>query len=582
MPILAALVALAADDSGEWRSWGRDAGGGRYSRLKQINTANVTRLRRAWTFHTGEVKAGERGTPAFEATPLVVHGVLYFNTASGRVFALEPETGMKIWEFDAQPGASPRKANVSRGVSYWENGNERRIIYGTYDARLISLDARNGELRWTVNLKEGVADGYPDSKYSITSPPAIYRDLVIAGSEVPESPSKGPSGVVRAFNVRTGKLAWSFEPIQKDTWAEGSSRERTGANVWSLMSVDAERGIVYLPVGSASYDFWGGDRKGKDLYANSLVALDAATGRVLWHYQMVHHDIWDYDLPAQPVLFTRDGVPAVAQVTKMGLVFVLNRVTGEPLFPVEERKVFASDVPGEESWPTQPVPVKPPPLSRVAITREDLTTFPQSREYCQKLFDGLVSHGLYTPYLKEPTLVLPGTLGGATWSGASYDPALGYLFVNTNETGAVGQIKDGRRWHERGSYARFWDENDLLCVKPPWGNLTAINMHTGDFAWRSTLGMTEGLGETGAPSLGGSIVTAGGLVFIAGTMDSRFRAFDSKTGVLLWETKLEASGHALPMTFVGRDGKQYVVIAAGGAGYFPTAASDTLSAFALP
>jgi quinoprotein glucose dehydrogenase len=585
MTILCATF-LSAND---WPSWGGDAHGTRYSPLTQINAANVSKLQRAWTFHTGEEL--RKNNPAFEATPLLIHGVLYFNTASSRVFALEPEAGKKLWEYDAQAGATgPRKANVSRGVSYWENGDDRRILYATYDARLIELDARTGKPirgfgdEGIVNLRTGAADKFPDLKYSVTSPPAIFRDLAITGSEVPESPGRGPSGIVRAYNVKTGKLAWTFHTIPQpgepgnDTWEKDSWRDRTGANVWGLMSVDAERGIVYLPVGSASYDFYGADRKGANLYANSLVALDAATGQRKWHFQMVHHDIWDYDLPAQPVLFAwKGGVPAVAQVTKMGLVFVLNRVTGEPLFPVEERAVFRSDVPGEESWPTQPVPVKPPPLARVSITKDDLTTIPESREYCRKLFDGLVSHGLFTPYLKAPTLVLPGTLGGATWSGGSFDPKLGYLFVNTNETGAVGQIVDGKRRNERGSYARFWDEENRLCVKPPWGQLTAVNLMTGDFAWRVPLGIEP----TGAPNLGGSIATAGGVVFIAGTTDSRFRAFDSKSGKLLWETKLEASGHAVPMTFLGRDGKQYVVIAAGGAGYFPTNPSDVLAAFRI-
>jgi membrane-bound PQQ-dependent dehydrogenase (glucose/quinate/shikimate family) len=621
----AGLFVFAADNTvapTDWRYWGGDTGGTRYSALKQINSGNVSSLKRAWTFHTGEVTAGARSSSgrsisAFEATPLVAHGILYFTTASSRVIALEPETGKKIWEYDPQAGlplnveAGARKYNVNRGVAYWESGAEQRIIYGTYDGRLIALDARTGKpcrdfgVDGAINLRVGAADRFPDSRYSITSPPAIYKDLVITGAEVPEAPGHGPSGVVRAFHIRTGKLAWLFHTIPEpgepgsETWEKGSSKDRTGANVWSVMSVDTERGMVFLPVGSASYDFYGGDRKGQNLYANCLVALDAASGKILWHYQMVHHDIWDYDLPAQPVLLTiqRDGksIPAVVQVTKMGLVFILDRLTGEPLFPVEERLVPASNVPGEAAWPTQPFPLKPPPLSRISITRDDLTTVPESREYCAKQFDSLVAHGLFTPYLKESTLVLPGTLGGATWSGGSFDPTLGYLFVNTNETGAVGQMTPQppgsptafKRTSERGGYARFWDENNRLCVKPPWGNLTAINIRTGEFAWRVPLGITEeleakGIKNTGAPNLGGSIVTAGGLVFIAGTIDSHFRAFDSKTGKLLWETKLEASGHALPMTFAGRDGKQYVVIAAGGAGYFPTPASDTLDAFSLP
>ena len=612
--LLSGSAALAADS---WAAWGRDEGGTRYAPLKQIDTSNVAKLQRAWTFHTGEVTPGatssaKRSIPAFESTPLMLNGLLYFTTASSRVIALEPETGKKVWEYDPQAGralnidAGERRFNVNRGASFWQSGATQRILYGTHDGHLISLDARTGKPdaafgdNGILDLRPGVADNFPNDRYSITSPPAIYRDLVITGAEVPEAPAHGPSGIVRAFSVRTGKLAWTFHTIPQagepgfETWEKDSTRDRTGANVWSVISVDAARGMLFLPVGSASYDFYGGDRKGANLYANSLVALDAATGKLLWHYQMVHHDLWDYDLPAQPVLLTvrRGGrdVPAVAQLTKMGLVFVLDRVTGKPLFPVEERPVPASDVPGEAAWPTQPFPLKPPPLSRITLTRDDLTAVPASRAYCGKLFDSLVTHGFYTPYLKEPTLVLPGTLGGATWSGGSFDPELGYLFVNTNETGAMGQLTQQpagsavpwKRTHERGGYARFWDEKNQLCVKPPWGNLTAVNLATGEFAWRVPLGITEGLGNTGAPSLGGSIVTAGGLVFIAGTIDSRFRAFDSKSGKLLWETKLEASGHAMPMTFLGRDGKQYVVIAAGGAGYFPTPASDTLAAFALP
>ena len=608
--------------AGEWRYWGGDAGGARYSPLDQINRGNVTKLTRAWTFHTREVSPGvvnsdKRSIPAFEATPLIVHGVLYFTTPGNRAIALEPETGKKIWEYDPQAGLDigdrngGRAFSVTRGVSYWESGDERRILFGTHDGRLIALDARTGQpcrdfgKGGAINLREGAADKYPKDKYAATPPPAIYKDLVITGAEVPERPGRGPSGIVRAFNVRTGKLEWVFHTVPRpgeaghETWEKEAWEDRTGVNVWSIMSVDLERGLLFLPIGSASYDFYGGDRKGKDLFANCLVALDAATGKLRWYFQMVHHDVWDYDLPAEPVLLTvrREGheIPAVAQVTKMGLVFILDRTTGKPLFQVDERPVHKSDVPGEETWPTQPIPQKPLPLSRVSLTRDELTTLPESREYCTKLFDSLVSYGIYTPYMKEPTLVLPGTLGGATWSGGSFDPTLGYLFVNTNEMGAVGQMKQQpsgspmpwKRTSDRGEYARFWDLQNHPCVKTPWANLTAINVATGEFAWRTPLGVDDelearGIHNTGAANLGGTIATAGGLVFIAGTIDSRFRAFDSKTGKLLWETRLEASGHAVPSTFLGRDGRQYVVIAAGGAGYVPTAASDTLDAFRLP
>jgi quinoprotein glucose dehydrogenase len=376
--------------------------------------------------------------------------------------------------------------------------------------------------------------------------------------------------------------------------------ERTGVNVWSIMSVDVARGMVFLPIGSPAYDFYGGDRKGQNLFGNSLVALDAGTGKLLWYYQMVHHDIWDYDLPAQPVLLTvkRKGkdIPAVAQVTKTGFVFVLDRLTGKPLFPVEERPVPKSPVRGEATWPTQPVPVLPPPLSRTLMKPEDITTVtPESHKYCAEMLRSLKTQGLFTPWGNELTLVFPGTLGGGTWSGGSFDPSTGYFYVNVNELGAVGMMKpreDGpmayRRSSPWGEYARFWDERTYPCQQPPWGTLNAIDMNTGKIAWKVTLGIVEelvkkGIPPTGAPSLGGSIVTAGGLVFIAGTADNRFRAFNSKTGKELWTAVLEASGHATPMTYLGkRNGKQYVVIAAGGGGYFVQKASDALVAFALP
>jgi quinoprotein glucose dehydrogenase len=367
------------------------------------------------------------------------------------------------------------------------------------------------------------------------------------------------------------------------------------------MTVDVERGMIFLPIGSPSYDFYGADRHGQGLYGNSLVALDAATGKLIWHFQIVHHDIWDYDLPAPPALVSikRDGreIPAVAQVTKMGFVFVLDRLTGQPLFPVEERPVPQSHVPGESAWPTQPFPLKPPPLSRQTLTKADLTTVtPESQKYCAETFGPLLPTQVFTPLGTELTWLTPGTLGGATWSGASFDPASGYLFVNANDVGAVGMLKpqplgapEGyRRSSPWGEYARAWDPHRLPCEQPPWGTLTAINLATGEFAWRVTLGVVDdlvarGIPPTGTPSLGGTIATAGGLVFIAGTSDRRFRAFDSSTGKVLWETILEASGHATPMTYFGKkSGKQIVVIAAGGGGSFSTQVSDTLDAFALP
>ena len=619
--ITGCLVCLMFLSSGvsaqEWRFYGGDAGGTRFSTLQQINRTNVGRLQRVWTYHMGETDRGGNETDRhhvapFESTPLVIDGVLYFSTPSNRVIALDAENGKEIWQFDPQGGqAGQRQFFQHRGVAYWQskNADERRILFGTFDGRLMALDAKTGKpcldfgKDGTVNLRAGVADAFPDAEYSVTSPPAIYEDLVITGAAVPEYPSLGPGGVVRAFDVRSGKLVWTFHTIPQpgeaghESWQEDAWQNRTGANVWSIMSVDTERGLIFLPVGSASYDFYGADRKGMDLFANSLVALDAATGKLRWYFQMVHHDIWDYDMPAQPVLITvrRNGgeIPAVAQVTKMGFVFILDRLTGKPLFPVEERHVPESNVPGEVAWPTQPFPLKPPPLVRQTFREADISEVTkESHQYCTELSHSLKTRGIYTPYSLELTLVMPGTLGGGNWSGGSFDEASGYLFVNTNELGAVGRMlpqADGapekyRRGSKDGEYARFWDQDQWPCQKPPWGTLNAVDVNKGEIVWKVPLGSMGRLKEkTGTPNLGGSIVTAGGLVFIGATMDSRFRAFDAKTGEQLWATDLEASAHATPITYLGKNrGKQFVVIAAGGGGYFKGKVSDTLAGFALP
>ena len=367
-------------------------------------------------------------------------------------------------------------------------------------------------------------------------------------------------------------------------------------------TIDSERGLCFLPIGNAADSFYGADRKGTNLYANSVVALDALTGKLRWYYQMVHHDLWDYDISAPPALIDvkRDGktIPAVAQITKMGLLFILDRTTGKPIFGVEERPVPKSDTPGEESWPTEPFPIKPPPLARMHMTKEDISNrTPESQRFCSEWFSRLRFEGPYTPFGTTPSLLMPGTMGGGNWGGVSFDPELGYIYVNTSSLGGTGRMVKSAAgaampYRNEGGYTRFIDQDQYPCQQPPWGELTAVNANTGDIVWRKPLGSydeleAQGFKNTGAPNMGGSIATAGGLVFIAATTDSKFRAFDSRTGDELWMTRLDASGDSVPMTYMGRDGKQYVVIAAGGTNRFRMLANtadktaDSLIAFSL-
>lgn len=599
--MLALPFAFLLAASADWSHYGADPGGSKFSPHRQINKSNVTRLRPAWTFRTGDLSDGRGASPvrsAFEATPIHIDGVLYFTTPFNRVIALDADTGKQLWAFDPQLDRDrPYNLFTHRGVAFWQSGADRRIIFGTEDGRLFALNAANGQPHWTINLREGVADAHPTKSYGMTSPPAVFENLAICGAWVSDSEPLGPSGAVRAFDIRTGKLVWRFDTLDPASFENGSSPGRGGANVWSIMSVDPQRALVFLPTTSAAYDYYGGDRRGSNLYADSLVALNARTGQRVWHFQTVHHNIWDYDLPAQPMLISSHNQPAVAQLTKQGFVFLFNRLTGAPLFPIEERPVPASKIPGEQAHPTQPYPVKPPPVARQSMSPDELSNVtPESAKFCRDLAANAVFAPMYTPIGPERTILFPGTNGGVNWGGGSYDPVSKTLYVNSMDVGMTFQLIPGREgaslpFRTRGAAtnsSRFWDPNLYSCQTPPWGRLTAINMETGEFRWQSTLGEYDeltrrGIPKTGTPNLGGPIVTAGGLLFIAATNDSRFRAFDKDTGRELWQARLPASGFATPMTYIGKKSKkQFVVIAAGGGNKYSTDYSDSLIAFALP
>jgi glucose dehydrogenase len=616
------LPALPAWGQTDWPMFSHDYASTRYSPLKQINTQNVQHLAPAWTYRmkkdgpqsksAGAVSRGG-GRHSSQATPIVVNGVMYLPTPYSTVVALDPETGKELWVYKLEHGRP-----AGRGVAYWPGDAKTpaSILFGTSDGRLTSINAQTGKPtvgfgeNGSIDIKTDIQNGIPNAQFNVTSPVTIYKDMVIGGGQVQESPAAGSSGDTRAWDVHTGKQVWRFHSVPHPgevgnaTWPAESWKNRSGTNVWGLMSVDQERGLIFLPHGSPSYDFYGADRKGNNLFGNSLVVLHADNGKLAWYFQTVHHDTWDYDLESAPVLIdvTKQGkkIPAVAVVGKAGLMFILDRLTGDPIFGVEERPVPASDVPGEQSAATQPFPLKPPPLGRHSFSPDEIATVtPEHKQFCTDMLateGGMKSGGPYTHYGSKLTVVFPGTLGTTNWPGMSYNPDLGYLFLNIVNIGDVGKVAKSAEGadpaYERNSpwglYVRFWNNDKFWpCQEPPWGQLLAININTGDVAWTVPFGVDEeldakGVHRTGTLNFGGSITTAGGLLFIAATKDQHFRAFEAATGKILWDTKLETGSYTVPMTYEGKNGKQYVVLTDTGGSFYDTTAGDGVVAFALP
>jgi quinoprotein glucose dehydrogenase len=599
-----------------WPSVNYNESANRYSPLTQITAQNVATLQQAWSFHLKP--AGYTGRLRDqEAIPIVIGNVMYLASPYGAIHALDATTGAEKWKFQLPNNDLPSK----RGLSYWPGDGVAppSLIFGGLSGGLYSIKASDGTpnsgfgANGTTNLKtpEVMQTGM-NVAYSMLSAPTIYKNLIITGAGTGEGPrgsnsGAGPAGDTRAWDARTGKLVWTFRTVPRpgelgyDTWGENSARDRSGVNVWGYMSVDVERGILYMPLGAPNDDRVGTDRPGNNLFSSSVVAVDANTGKYLWHFQLVHHDIWDYDAQSAPILvdLIRDGkpVPAVLIVGKTGLLYTLNRVTGKPIFEIEERPVPKSDVPGELASPTQPFPVKPEPLVQMTVSRNNLYKGePQHQAYCEKLVDdnNIKLGGPFMPIaFNRYSVSPPGPAGGINYWGASYDPKLRLFVSNTNNMFQPMRIiirPDGS-YVNQGPLAgtrRFGDpERKLLCGPTPWGELVAVNMDTGDIAYRKTLGVSDnlppGMQDTGRASTGGVILTASGLTFVGGTDDFRFRAFATATGDKLWEIKLPSSIESTPITYMGSDGRQFVAVVSTGGGLTGSeVTNDEIIAFALP
>jgi glucose dehydrogenase len=628
--ILSCGSLLWGQSPADWPMYSRDLAGTRYSPLTQVDARNVSKLAQAWSLKL----RGTSGNAVAEVTPIVIDGVMYL-PASNRILALEADTGKEIWSYELPAGQTPE-----RGVAFWpgDRSNPPRLIFTTGGSVMSSPVAVRGATDpvhklMALNAKTGKIDpgfgneGQVDLTVGYTGVPTIYKNVVMLGAAVPEMPV-GLPGDARAYDAITGKKLWEFHSVPRpeelghDSWLNDGWKGRSGVNVWGFyLTVDEQRGIVYMPFGGPAANYYGGDRPGAGLFGNSLVAVDALTGKYKWHFQAVHHDIWDSDLPPAPGLvdIVKDGkkIPALAQVGKTGWMFILDRVTGKPVFGVEERPVPKGDVPGEWYSPTQPFPVKPPPLARVAFSKEDIVTAqdttPEHAKACQELYEkegGLYNDGPFTPWPyheagtpPKSAIQFPGMTGGVNWGGTATDPKSGYVFLQTHDDSLVGWMEKIRpgAYYGRGTEGsnQLFDRGSLVgpgpyhsfsvsmtgedgkvgvwpCQKPPWARLIAVNANTGEIAWQAPLGLVEGLPKgkqnAGAAGSAGPIVTAGELVFIGATTDHRFRAFDSKTGQELWVAKLDKNVNADPMTYQSKGGKQYVAVVA----------TDSVIVFALP
>ena len=594
--------------SRDWPAYKADPASSSYSPLEQVDRSNVSRLEVAWTFQSGDEELY-----TIECNPIVVNGIMYLTSPMVRVFALDAATGDILWRFDPYSHGAPRDvarwARVNRGVVYWSGDSEARILF-TLENHLYALHAGDGSLiesfgrGGVVNLRQGLDRDIGNLTVRATSPGIVFKDLLILESTVGEGPGPAAPGHIRAYDVRSGERVWIFHTIPHpgetgyDTWPADAWQRAGGANDWGGLSLDPERGLVFAATGSPTYDHYGGDREGQNLFSDSILALHASTGERLWHFQTVHHDLWDFDLPCPPnlVTVTHNGqrIDAVAQVTKMGHLFLLNRETGKPLFPVEERPVVQSTLEGEKTWPTQPLPTRPPPYAVQGFDQDDITDLnPEAAAYVRENY--LNKYGpsrLFDPPSLEGMIESPQFNGGTDWGGAAVDPRSGILYVNASNEPEMMLMRSVREEASHSTpfaatgHLEVFDPEGFPISRRPWGTLNAIDLNRGEILWQVPLGTypeleARGYPDTGTFNIGGPLVTAGEIVFIGATRDLRFRAFDVRTGEKLWEHQLEAGAHATPATYMV-NGRQFIVVAAGGGGKSGTAPADLYVAFALP